>query len=294
MSTPIETTVKAYAKINLFLDITGILPNGYHSLNNIMQQIELHNEVKVTLSEGQGIKITCDNPQIPVGEKNIAYRAAELFLRKTGHSAAIAIDIKKNIPVMAGLGGSSTDGAAVLTALNRLFARPLSLEALEAAGAELGADVPFCIRGKAAFCKGIGERMTNIPDIEARAVVIVKPDFSCDTGKAYGLYDKTPIKSRGEPSGLLTALNERNQKKTAAELYNVFEKLYSDGRIERIKRELIASGASGAALSGSGSAVFGLFDSVEGALSALEMFKRDYPFAVVTKPVRNSISDLKG
>lgn len=129
--------------------------------------------------------------------------------------------------------------------------------------------------------------MTNIPDIEARAVVIVKPDFSCDTGKAYGLYDKTPVKSRGEPSGLLTALNERNQKKTAAELYNVFERLYSDGRIERIKRELIASGASGAALSGSGSAVFGLFDSDERALSALEGFRNDYPFTVVTKPVRD-------
>lgn len=278
-----EIKVKAYAKINLFLDITGVLPNGYHSLNNIMQQIELHDDVKVSLSEGNGISITCDNPDIPTDKRNIAYKAAELFMRETGLSAEINIDIRKNIPVMAGLGGSSTDGAAVLTALNLLCGTPLNQSTPEKAGAALGADVPFCIRGNAAFCKGIGEKMTDITGLERCSILIAKPDFSCNTAAAYGLYDKTPVKSKGEPDTLLSALKEKELKKIGANLYNVFEVLYSDDRIEEIKNALLELKAVGAALSGSGSAVYGLFESEKDALYAKS--KLNYPFMFVTKPV---------
>lgn len=278
-----EIKVKAYAKINLFLDITGVLPNGYHSLNNIMQQIELHDEVTVKLSEGNGISVTCDNSEIPTDKRNIAYKAAELFMRETGLSAEINIDIKKNIPVMAGLGGSSTDGAAVLTALNLLCGTPLNQETPEKAGAALGADVPFCIRGNAAFCKGIGERMTDIQGLEHCSILIIKPDFSCNTADAYGLYDKSPVKCSGEPDFLLSALNENDLKKTGANLYNIFEVLYSDSRIEEIKNALLELKAVGAALSGSGSAVYGLFENEEAALYAKS--KLNYPFMFVTKPV---------
>jgi 4-diphosphocytidyl-2-C-methyl-D-erythritol kinase len=277
-----EIKLKAYAKINLFLDITGVLPNGYHSLNNVMQQIELHDDVKVSLSEGSGVEITCDNPAVPTDKRNIAYKAAALFTEKTGLSAKITVDIKKNIPVMAGLGGSSTDGAAVLKALNRLCGEPLTCSELEMLGAELSADVPFCIRGNAALCRGIGEKMTDIRGLENCYILIAKPDFSCGTSQGYKLYDKTPLKNMGEPGGLIAALKENDLKKTAKYLYNIFESLYHDSRIEKIKNDLLSSNALGALLSGSGSAVFGLFDDEEKALEALSHL--NYPFTFLTKP----------
>lgn len=278
-----EIKVNAYAKINLFLDITGVLPNGYHSLNNIMQQIGLHDTVTVSLSEGQGISIACDNPKIPLDKRNIAYKAAELFLKETGLSAGIKIDIKKNIPVMAGLGGSSTDGAAVLNGLNLLFGTPFTRDKLETLGASLGADVPFCIRGNAAYCKGIGEKMTDINGLRDCFILIIKPDFSCNTAEAYALYDNSPVKCAEEPKELLKALSENNIKETGKSLYNIFEELYQDGRIKKIKEDLLSFKAVSAALSGSGSAVYGLFEKEEEMKIAASELK--YPIKIMTKPV---------
>ncbi len=278
-----DIKVNAYAKINLFLDITGVLPNGYHTLNNIMQQIELHDEVRVSLQQGRGIEITCDNPILPSDKRNIAYKAAALFAETTGLCAKITVDIKKNIPVMAGLGGSSTDGAAVLTALNRLCGEPLPTSELENLGAMLGADVPFCIRGNAAFCQGIGEKMVDIIGLKNCFILIIKPDFSCGTAQAYKLYDISPVKSTAEPEGIISAMKENNLIQTGRSLYNIFELLYQDGRIEKIKNDLLTSKALGALLSGSGSAVYGLFEREDAAISAMSRLK--YPFMLLTKPV---------
>lgn len=286
-----EIKVNAYAKINLFLDITGVLPNGYHSLNNIMQQIELHDEVKITLSDFSNIdlpmekriKITCGNPEIPTDKRNIAYKAAELFAEETGLSCKISIDIKKNIPVMAGLGGSSTDGAAVIKGLNLLLGAPLSLSLLEKAGTKLGADVPFCIRGNAAYCKGIGEQMTDIKGLRDCFILIVKPDFSRNTAEAYKMYDRSPVKSAVSPCELLSALEENNFRETGKNLYNVFEALYRNDGIEKIKNDLLKYKAFGALLSGSGSAVYGLFEKEEDIRLAMSELK--YPIKFITKPV---------
>ncbi|MCM1055525.1 MAG: 4-(cytidine 5'-diphospho)-2-C-methyl-D-erythritol kinase [Bacteroides sp.] len=276
-------TVPAYAKINLFLDIIGALPSGYHSLNTVMQQIELHDDVTVSRDRGEGITVSCDDPALPVDKRNVAYGAAELFVKETGLSAEIKIKIQKRIPLMSGLGGSSTDGAAVLKALNTLCGMPLSRDRLEKLGAALGADVPFCLRGNAAICRGIGDKMTDAAGLEHCSVLIVKPDFSCDTRAAYGLYDKSPIKSAGEPRLLLSALKQNDLPRAGEGLYNIFEKLYGDGRIEEIKKALLLRGAVGASLSGSGSAVYGLFESEKAARSAAGEMK--YPFVFVTKPV---------
>lgn len=282
----------AYAKINLFLDITGVLPNGYHSLNNIMQQIALHDKVTISFEETAEtvIEITCDDPQIPSDERNIAYKAANLFLTKQGRSGKVKVEIEKHIPVMAGLGGSSTDGAAVLTGLNRLCGDPFSKKELEAMGTELGADVPFCIRGGCAYCKGIGEIMTDIMGIEKCSILIVKPDFSCNTAAAYKQYDKNPIKARPEPEKLLNALKNVELPEAAAELYNIFEELNSVQKITEIKNALISNGALGAALSGSGSAVFGIFPDKEIALKALQSL--DYPLIIVTDPITSRETNL--
>ena len=285
-------TLPAYAKINLFLDITGTLPNGYHSLNNIMQQIALHDDVTVSFEEAAEtvIEIACDDPQIPCNEKNIAHKAAKLFLSNTGTAGKVKVEIKKSIPVMAGLGGSSTDGAAVLVGLNKLCGNPFSQRSLEEMGAGLGADVPFCIRGNCAYCKGIGEQMTDIRGIENCSLLIVKPDFSNNTALAYGQYDKNPIKARPEPEKLLNALKNGNLTEAAGELYNIFELLDNVQAIEEIKQALTNAGALGAALSGSGSAVYGIFPERKTALFAAD--KLDYPIRIVTEPV-NADKDNK-
>lgn len=261
-----EINVKAYAKINLFLDITGRRSDGYHELNNIMQKIDLHDEVGVFISEGETvITIDCDNPKIPCDKRNIAYKAAEMYMKASGVTAKIHIEIKKAIPVMAGLGGSSADGAAVIKALENYYVK-LGTDETQKLAAGLGADVPFCMRGRTAFCKGIGEIMTEIEPLPQCSILIIKPDFSCSTSKGYGMYDSKPIESRGEPKSLLTALQNGDLKRIGENLYNIFEPLYGDSRIENIKGELMQNGAKGALLSGSGSAVYGIFsDSAEAA-----------------------------
>lgn len=268
-----EICVSAYAKVNLFLDITGRLDNGYHTLNTVMQQIGICDRVTVSVRDGRGIAVSCDAAGIPRDERNIAFKAAEAFFARTGVQADVLIDIEKKIPVMAGLGGSSADGAAVLTALNRLYGDVLSGSELEKVGAALGADVPFCIRGGAAVCKGIGDEMRSVKGLDESCwLAVVKPDFECNTAEGYRLYDMQPVAENGDFDGFLKAL-EGGIAATGKALYNVFERLYCDERIEQVKNELVKAGALGACLTGSGSAVFGIFDDrkkTEGALSKLQ------------------------
>lgn len=279
-----EIAVPAYAKINLFLDITGKADNGYHSLSTVMQQVSVADTVNVRLCDGKGIFISCDEPSIPCDEKNIAFKAAKMFIEKNGIEAAVYIDIKKNIPVMAGLGGSSTDGAAVLIAMNRLCGNIMSLPALEKAGANLGADVPFCIRGGAAVCKGVGDEMKSISGLDdSLRILIVKPNFSCNTAEAYSLYDKQPVSGTGDFEGFIEEL-EKKKGYEGEKAYNVFEKLYKDERIGKIKSDMKAKGAISASLTGSGSGVFGIFENEEKAENAAKHF--DFPFKFVAKPVQ--------
>lgn len=275
-------TLKAYAKVNLFLDITGRLPNGYHTLNTVMRQIGLYDLVTVSVSEGSGISLTCDNPLIPCDGRNIAVKAAEAFLRETTISAAVSVKIEKKIPLEAGLGGSSTDGAAVLMALNRLFGEPLSAERLIELGASLGADVPFCLVGGTAVCGGFGEKVTPIEMPDDFMIGIVKPDFSCSTAAAYRAYDEAPLPIKEEFPSFVRSLS-LGAGVWSGGVYNVFEKLYRDERINALTESLKRNGALSAALSGSGSAVFGIFEDPIAAERALE--KIDVPFKVCVKPM---------
>lgn len=283
MSLRAEICVNAYAKVNLFLDITGRLDNGYHSLNTVMQQVGLCDRVTVRVRDGKRIAVSCDVEGIPCDRRNVAFRAAEAFLDKTGFEAEILIDIEKKIPVMAGLGGSSADGAAVLAALNGLYDGVLSSDELERLGALLGADVPFCVRGGAAVCTGIGDDMRSVRGLDEKCfLVIVKPDFECNTAEGYRLYDREPVAEKGDFDGFLRAL-ESGAAETGKRLYNVFEGLYRDDRIEIMKKELVEVGALGACLTGSGSAVFGIFDDKEKAESALAQMQ--YQTKFLTKPL---------
>lgn len=278
-----RATGKAYAKINLFLDITGRLPNGYHTLNTVMRQIDLYDTVTVTLSDGAGISLSCTDPAVPQNEKNIAYCAAEAFFRETGFSARTAIHIEKKIPLEAGLGGSSTDGAAVLSALNRLFGAPIPEPRLFEIGAMLGADVPFCLFGGTAVCGGIGEKMTRAASSDDYVIGLVKPSFSCSTAAAYRAYDEAPIPAREDDFAAFVRALPKGKSAWSGGVYNVFEQLYQDRRIAALTEALTENGACAAMLSGSGSAVFGIFSDRAAADAALE--KIDAPFKACVRPI---------
>ncbi len=266
-------TVKAYAKLNLWLDITGKRADGYHTLNTVMRRIDLHDDVEIETRSGSDVVIHCETPGIPTDSRNIAYRAVKLFSGRLGKDIGAVIRIHKRIPVEAGLGGSSADGAAVLTALNELCGRPLSTDSLCSLGASLGADVPFCIMGGTARCTGIGDIMQPIECADFAALVI-KPGFSCTTAEAYRDYDKKPVSEKDGFDEFCKRIgSERSY--LSANVYNVFERLYNDRRIDELKRLLMSSGAECACMTGSGSAVFGIFPDITAAEKAAGMISDD-------------------
>ncbi len=277
-----KSEIKAYAKINLFLDITGRLENGYHTLNTVMQQINLYDVVTVELSDGEGIFIECSNPLVPCNEKNIVYKAISAFMENSDKKAKVNINIQKNIPLEAGLGGSSTDGAAVLNALNNLYGNIFTNAELCAMGKKLGADVPFCINGGTAICKGIGEVITPINCSKDYVIAVVKPDFSCSTPVAFKAYDENPIPINPDFDSFINNLTNRSGL-WASDMYNIFEKLYKNPKIEEITSSMIKKGAKGSILTGSGSAVFGIFSDVKTAENALQNINA--PFKFITNAI---------
>ncbi len=277
-----KSRVKAYAKVNLFLDITGRLENGYHTLNTVMQQVDIYDIVTVETVQSGNITITCTNPAVPCNEKNIAYKAADAFLSKIGKVCGVSIGIEKNIPLEAGMGGSSTDGAAVLIALNESFGKPFTTEQLCEIGAGLGADVPFCILGGTAVCKGIGEIMTPVLCKKDYVLGIVKPEFSCSTPAAYKAYDENPLPIMKNFDSFVSELSAGCEN-WGGEMYNVFEQLYSNPKIDAITRIMRENGAVGSILTGSGSAVFGVFRDKKTAENALN--RLDIPFKIIANPI---------
>ncbi len=263
--------LRAFAKLNLYLDITGRRADGYHTLETVMQSISLYDEVTVVTCPGDGITLTCSREDIPTDSRNTAYRAAELFMRASGETGGVLLDIEKNIPSGAGMGGGSADAAAVLRGLNKIFGEPLSERRLLDIAVQVGADVPFCLVGGTKLCRGIGEQMSDFPAAEG-VFVVVKPDFSCPTGEAYRKYDSSPIPPRGGLEGFGAAMPGNY----APEMYNVFQRLYADERIEEICRRLVELGARGAMLTGSGSAVFGVFGDIHAAHAAQRQFSMSW------------------
>lgn len=257
-------TVIANAKLNLYLDITGTRKDGYHLLETVMQSVSLSDIVDVEVFEGSGIELSCDRADIPSDERNIAYKAAKAYLDAAEIDAKLRISIQKRIPSGAGMGGGSADAAAVLAALDRHFGALCEKRLYEIA-LWVGADVPFCLAGGTRICKGIGEEISDCTSVNGCCFLVVMPDFTCPTGEAYKKYDSAPVAARGELSQFTQGLSDIG---FAKRLYNVFEKLYCDERIEDIKKRLISAGAEGAALTGSGAAVFGVFSDEQRAAEA--------------------------
>ncbi len=254
----------APAKVNLTLDITGRREDGYHLMEMVMQTVSLYDVVYLSRREA-GIAFSCDAPHLPTDGRNLAVRAAEAFFARTGISGGAEVRLLKRIPSGAGMGGGSADAAAVLAGLNRLYAASLSGEALMELGLSLGADVPFCLAGGTALVQGVGERITPLPALPTCSLVVVKPRFSVNTKNAFSLFDQKTCSRHPRREAVLAAVARRDLPAIARELCNVFEETVPYRELAGIKDALLACGAMGAVMTGSGSAVFGIFPKKQDA-----------------------------
>ncbi len=281
-------TAQSFAKLNLFLDITGIMPNGYHYINNIIQSVSLSDTVTVSAekSEQFSCEISCDLPEIPTDSRNTAYKAAKIFSEISGINAKIGISIAKRIPVMGGMGGSSVDASAVICALNHLLCTGYSSKKLCEIGEKVGADVGLCLLGGTVIYDG-KYRKADIPG--ECWFVCVQPDFKCETAKAYSLYDSSDIPANNGFEDFCCKLEQGGILSVCKDIYNIFTLLHNDSRIDRIKRELIDQGAINAELTGSGSVVFGVFDSAVKANLACAKMSSAYNRVFVCRPVNDGV-----
>ncbi len=277
--------ISAPAKINLTLCVTGKRPDGYHTLKSVMQSVSLSDTVTVTLNGGTGISVSCTDGSIPAGAKNIAYRAAEAFFLRTGIKAqGIKIHIDKKIPTEAGLGGGSADGAAVLTALDELFSAGLSAEHLREIGAEVGADIPFCITGGTALCKGIGEIITPLSALPDCFIVIGKGNTGISTKEAY---EKIDVLADSLSYDFDTSVFSGSIREIAAVCSNEFEAVSDVPEIKKIKEIMLENGAEVSAMSGSGSAVYGIFTLEKNPEKAFGVLKHENFFAEICRPLNH-------
>jgi 4-diphosphocytidyl-2-C-methyl-D-erythritol kinase len=255
----------APAKLNLTLQVFGKRPDGYHNIRSVMVPVSLYDEVTVEEAP-EGITVECDDPSVPTGEGNTCRRAAALFMEWAGAPPGVRIRLRKAIPAEAGLGGGSSDAAATLKGLSAITGKIPPRDVLLAMAARVGADVPFFTLGSAALVEGFGERLTAIPWEVPFHAVIVRPAFGLATREGYGRLRRPP----GEPPPPAVIPAYRTLGEVAAAMGNDFEEAWREERPEigEIQGELLSAGALAAGLSGSGSAVFGLFASAEAALEA--------------------------
>ena len=269
-----SAVVRACAKINLFLEVGERKPGGYHDIATVMQSVGLCDTVSVTAesSDAAAVSIECDDDSVPCGKENTAFRAAAEFMKATGMPLSVGISIKKEIPSQAGLGGGSADAAAVLSALNRMSGSPLSEAELSKAAANVGSDVPFCLFGGTRLCTGRGEILSEPLSVPRFHVVIIKPRAGVSTKTAYSLIDSLPPRrKKRKPSGMLSAIANGNTDRIPGLLYNIFQKVVTDGKDDIAKAVSLLRETCGCSLlSGSGSSVFGLTADRETAVAAAE------------------------
>ncbi len=271
-------SINANAKINLYLAVTGRRENGYHDIESIMQSVSLHDVVTISTEPAKEneIILTCSDPSLPTDGKNLAYRAASLYMSAVGiTSLRVRIHIEKHIPVAAGLAGGSADAAGTLIALNALSPHQLPTKLLCELGARLGADIPFVIRGGTMTALGIGEMLTPASEMPDCPILIVRPKESVSTAAAYAKIDEKRLFSSPKPlSGMQDALRSEDLSAIADAAYNVFEKVIPEGsEVFRIKSVLAECGASLSMMSGSGPSVFGIFRDEKTAADAAERIR---------------------
>lgn len=279
--------IKAYAKINISLDIVGKRESdGYHLLRMIMQNIDLYDEISV-VKQAEGITLTCNKSYVPTDSRNLAYKAAMLFKERYDINEGVHIDIIKNIPVSAGLAGGSTDGAAVLKIMNKIFDINASDEELMEIGLQLGADIPYCIKGGTALCEGIGEELTSLKPFKDKIVVLVKPGFGVSTKEVYKAFNLEKVRIHPKTEELIEAMQRDDLYYVANNMKNLLENvtLRKHNVLIKIKEDMNRYGAVGSMMSGSGPSVFAFFDDMLKAQKCYEKMKEIYKDVFLTRTI---------
>ncbi len=274
----------SYGKINLFLDVKEKLLNGYHSINTVMQSIDLHDEIHLEAIEENKIIIKCNYPSIPLNEKNTCYKAAFFIKEKYHIKTGVIIKIYKTIPPEAGLAGGSSNSAAVIKGLNELWQLKLPEEELFIIGANIGADVPFCIKGGTHLAEGIGEKLTKLNDFKWEHILLVKPEFSMSTAFVYNNLTKDKYDSY-KKNNILYYISNNDFFNTAMSTANTLEKVVEKfhPEINDIKKLMLHEGAVSSLMTGSGSAVYGLFPDMKSLNFTYHTFKEIYHQVYKTK-----------
>lgn len=282
-----EVTVKAPAKINLTLEVLGKRPDGYHSIASVMQSVDLCDTVTVSENDSGKVTVSCSYEGVPCDDSNICAKAAYRFFEHIRSDVfGVHIHIDKIIPTQAGLAGGSADGAAVIFALNSLTDSRLTIAEMRAIGEKVGADVPFCLEGGTRLCTETGTVMKKLPAFSAKYIVISKPDaVSVSTAEAYRMVDSL----KPHPSytdEMVKALYSRDMFMITTTIFNDFELALQIPQVNSIKGEMLRCKAKGAGMSGSGSAVFGVFSSKRTAEKCVEKLKETCPETFLCQPIK--------
>lgn len=254
--------LKALGKINLGLDVLGRRPNGYHDVRMVMQTVYLYDQILLEKTDKEGISLKTNLFYLPVNENNLAYRAAKMLIDEFAIKEGVHISLEKHIPVAAGMAGGSSNAAAVLYGMNRLFQLGLTDQELMERGVKLGADVPYCIMRGTVLAEGIGEELTPLPAMPKCHVLLAKPPISVSTQKVYEKLDAQEVTKHPDIDGILLGLQTGDLKKITSSMGNVLENvtITEYPQIERIKDVMKEEGALNAMMSGSGPTVFGIYD----------------------------------
>ena len=281
--------LKSFGKINLGLDVVRRRPDGYHEVRMIMQTVGLCDTLVMKKTAGKAVTMRCDLSFLPTDRKNLVYQEAELMKEKYHISSGITVDLKKRIPVAAGMAGGSSNCAAAIKGMNELFGLNLSKEEMCEIGVLLGADVPYCIWGGTALAEGIGEKLTRIPSIPDCWILIAKPGISVSTAFAYKNLKLDQLERHPDIDGMIRDLEEQNLDGICSKLENVLETVTIPKHpiIRELKEHLLEHGAEGALMSGSGPTVFGIYKEKRTARKALESLRsiQDVKQAYVVEPV---------
>lgn len=280
---------KAYAKINLTLDVLGKRADGYHDMDMLMQSVGLWDQVDLTLQEERGIHFASSCVDLPLDQNNLAVKAAQVFFAYVGMEAqGLHITIQKKIPLCAGMAGGSSNAAAVLRGLNELTGKRLSADILSSLGEKIGSDVPYCMLGGTARAQGRGEILTPVSPLPDCEIVLCKPDFGISTAELFHRLDHHAVGMRPDTEKMLYALAEGDLLKISKAVYNVFEAILPEEKqdvINHIRAMLQEGGALGSAMSGTGPTVFGIFKEAILAERMAELLGKQYKETFLAKPV---------
>ncbi len=263
-------TKKAYAKVNLGLDVIRRREDGYHEVRMIMQTVDICDVLTFTRQERPGIVVTTDKEELPGDESNLIYKAARLVTETCSVREGIKIELQKRIPMAAGMAGGSTDAAAVFHGMNEMFGLGMDEDEMCALGVKIGADIPYCVRGGTALAEGIGEILTKLPDAPACVVLVAKPDIDVSTKYVYENLHAESLEYHPDIDGMRAAIEEGDLRGMAERMGNVLETVTVNAYpvIREIKEVMKKSGAWNALMSGSGPTVFGIFGEEEKARKA--------------------------